>query len=87
MRCDTLDVYVQVGDFIIVSQPTGPNLMGRLIDVSPLSDICVSELSLEDKNYFFLDNGADDEKNCGLLQLFKPVESVRDGYERLSATE
>ena len=55
MYCEMLDAYVQVGDFVTVSQPTGTNVVGRLIDVSGLDDVCVNKLSVENKNYFFLD--------------------------------
>ena len=56
MFCEMLNAFVQIGDFLIVSQPTGEDVIGKLIDISKLEDICVDEVSLEDKNYFLLDN-------------------------------
>ena len=62
MHCNILDAYVEVGDFLVISQPTGGDVIGRLIDVSDLDDICVDTISFEDKNYFFLDNGSEERK-------------------------
>ena len=53
MRCDFLDSYVTVGDVIVVARPRGPNVVGRLIDVSLLDKINVDEISLDDEDYFF----------------------------------
>ena len=58
-----------------------------MIDVSDLDNICVDEISFEDENYFFLDNGSEERKICGLLQIWNPVESRRAGYFHLSAED
>ena len=87
LYCDMLDAYVQIGDFLTISQPTGDDIVGRLIDVSDLDKICVDEVSLEDENYFFLDNGSEEKKACGLLQIWKPAESEKCGFTPLSASD
>ena len=58
--------------------------MGRLIDVKELDDICVDEVSLEDENYFFLDNGSDDKKVCGLLEIWSKANSSYPGFVRIN---
>ena len=62
MFCEILNAFVQIGDFLIVSQPTREDVIGKLIDISKLEDICVDEVSLEDENYFFLDNGSEEKR-------------------------
>ena len=62
MECYVLNSYVQIGDFLVVATPTGSAVVGKLIDVSRLNDICVSEIDVEGENYLFLDNGQDENK-------------------------
>ena len=52
MHCNILDAYVEVGDFLVISQPTNGDVIGRLIDVSDLEDICEDKISSEDKKLF-----------------------------------
>ena len=84
MCCKVFETYVEVGDFLIVSQPTGSDIVGWLIDVKDLDDICVDEVSLEDEIFFFLDNGADGKKERGLIEIWKEVDSSQRGFERLN---
>ena len=62
MECYVLNSYVQIGDFLVVATPTGSAVVGKLIDVSRLNDICVSKIDVEGENYLFLDNGQDENK-------------------------
>ena len=88
MECSVFNAFVQVGDFIVVAKPDGVSVVGKLIDVLNLNDICIDKIDVERANYFFLDNGEDDNKKiCGLLQIWKPVESRTIGYTALSATD
>ena len=88
MECSVFNAFVQVGDFIVVAKPDGVSVVGKLIDVSNLNDICIDEIDVEHANYFFLDNSEDDNKKiCGLLQIWKPVESRTIGYTALSAID
>ena len=84
MYCKVFETYVKVGNFLIVSQPMGSDIVGWLIDVKDLDDICVDEVSLEDGNYFFLDNSADRKKECGLIEIWKEVDSSQRGFEQLN---
>ena len=45
------------------------------------------KISIENNNYFFLDNGSEERKICGLLQIWKPVESRRAGFVHLNAED
>ena len=63
-----------------MSQPTGPDIVGRLIDIQDLDDICVDKKSLEDENYFFPDNGADNKKVCRLLEIWSKTNSSYPGF-------
>ena len=88
MECSIFNAFVQVGDFIIVAKPDGVSVVGKLIDVSNLNNICIDKIDVEGANYFFLDNGEDDNKKiCGLLEIWKPVESRTIGYTALSAID
>ena len=87
MHWEILDAYVVVGDFLVISQITGRDIIGRLIDVSYLDNVCMDKISFEDKNYLFLDNGSEERKICGLLQIWKPVESRRAGFVHLSTDD
>ena len=87
MFCEILDVYVEIGDFLIISQPTGGDIIGMLIDASDLDDICVDELSLEDESYLFHNNCSEERKIYGLLQIWKHVELRRVGFVHLSTTD
>ena len=81
MECYVLNSYVQIGDFLVVSTPTDSTVVGELINVSKLNDICVSEIDVEGEHYLFLDNGQDENKKiCDLLQIWKPAEINRTGY-------
>ena len=73
---------------MIVSKPNDTDVVGKLIDVSVLNDVCIDEIDMDDENYFFLDKGEDDShKFCGLLQLWKPVDPSKIGYAPLSAVD
>ena len=80
-----LDAYVQVGDFVIVEHTNG-TVVGRLIETSKLDNVCIDELSLDDDDYFYLDNGTKN-KMCGLIQIWKKPESGSMGYVPLVAQD
>lgn len=81
MYSELLDSYVMVGDFISVCLPEGEKVIGRLIDVSLLDNIPISEVGTRDSDYFFLDNGTE-KKVCGLIHIWKRVNNNNPGYER-----
>ena len=85
MYSEILDAHIMVGDFVQVCLPAGNDVIGRLINISGLDDIPVTEIGTGNANYFFLDNGT--EKICGLLHILKPIDTLIPGYERLSQTE
>ena len=72
-----------VGDFVVVCLPEGEHILGRLIDVSLLEDVPVPEVGTKDVDYFFLDNGME-KKICGLIHIWKKVDTRAHGYERLT---
>lgn len=53
MRCNIVDLYVQVGDFLVVLKPIGPDVVGKFIDVSNLNGICIDEINIDDANSVF----------------------------------
>ena len=52
MECSVFNVFVQVGDFIVVAKPDGVSVVGKLIDLSNLNDICIDEIDVEGGNLF-----------------------------------
>ena len=52
MQCDLLDSHVEVGDVLIISKPNSTDVVGKLIDVSVLNDVCVDEIEIGDGIFF-----------------------------------
>ena len=71
MECSVFNAYVQVGDFVIVAKNNGSSVVGKLIDVSNLKNICIDEIDIEGANNFFLDNGEDDNKKYTVYFRFR----------------
>ena len=70
MECSVFNVYVHVGDFVIVAKPNSSSVVGNLIDVSNLNNICIDKIDIEGANYFFCDNGEDDNKKYAVYFRF-----------------
>ena len=70
MECSVFNAYVQVDDFVIVAKPNGSSGVGKIINVSNLNNICIDEIDIEGANYFFLDNGEDDNNKYAIYFRF-----------------
>ena len=83
---EILDAHIMVGDFISVCLPEGEHVIGRLIDVSLLENVPVAEVGSGLSDNYFLDNGME-KKVCGLIHIWKKVDTNAPGYERLSQAD
>ena len=69
-----------------ISQPTGNDIAGRLIDVSDLDKIFLDEIFLEDKTIYSLIM-VQKKRNMWPPSIWKPVKSGKYGFTPLSSSD
>ena len=82
IKISALDALVGIGDFVMFDLD-GTSTLGRIVDACMLDNIPVAELAQS-----IIDDDEQDEKKVfTLLHIWRPVETTKRGYERLTLEE